>query len=132
MKTLTTGVKEMRHARPARRGETGEWQRWAPYAALAWSLVYAALGIYWLVSGHGFPYAGGSGPNGVGAMLGHFQPGVAWFGSGNRSSPRVNAEGLPFPRVSAAPSNTGARSRNNAPGTGLYRQYYAPFRALSR
>ncbi len=34
-----------------------DWRRWAPYAAVAWSLVYAALGIYWGVSGRGFPYA---------------------------------------------------------------------------
>ena len=33
-----------------------EWQRWAPFAAVAWSLVYAAMGLYWAVSGGGFPY----------------------------------------------------------------------------
>ena len=34
----------MNKAAPARVGRVREWQRWAPYAAVAWSLVYAALG----------------------------------------------------------------------------------------
>ncbi|HSB91386.1 MAG TPA: hypothetical protein VLD63_15325, partial [Anaerolineales bacterium] len=42
---------------PARSGWIREWQRWTPYAAVAWSLFYAAMGGYWAVSGRGFPYA---------------------------------------------------------------------------
>lgn len=29
-------------------------QRWAPYAAIAWSLIYAALGLCWAVGERGF------------------------------------------------------------------------------
>ena len=46
-------------------GGVRDWQRWAPYAAVAWSLVYAALGVYWAVSGRGFPYAPETVSNGV-------------------------------------------------------------------
>ncbi|MGE5643537.1 MAG: hypothetical protein ACM3Y8_11050, partial [Byssovorax cruenta] len=47
---------DMANVVPVRSGEARAWQRWAPYAAVAWSLVYAALGIYWALSGRGFPY----------------------------------------------------------------------------
>jgi hypothetical protein len=30
---------------PARGGGVGDWQRWAPYAAVAWSLIHAALRV---------------------------------------------------------------------------------------
>jgi hypothetical protein len=33
------------------------WPRWTPYAAVIWSLAYAALSGYWAVSGRGFPYS---------------------------------------------------------------------------
>ena len=63
----------------ARGGGLRDWQRWAPYAAVVWSLVYAALGAYWAVSGRGFPYA----PelvSGIGDPLaGRFGPSVAWI-----------------------------------------------------
>src|SRR5512143_3161066 len=66
---------------PARSGGDREWQRWTPYAAVAWSLVYAALGAYWAVSGRGFPYA--FTPETVSdvmePLLGRFGPGVAWI-----------------------------------------------------
>jgi hypothetical protein len=56
-----------------------DWQRRAPYAAVAWSLAYAALGLYWVVSGRGFPY----GPEAVSGpfspLLGRFGPDVAWI-----------------------------------------------------
>ena len=64
---------------PARGGWIGDWQRWAPYAAVAWSLVYAALGVYWLVSGRGFPYTREAMSDGMGPVLGRFGPGVAWI-----------------------------------------------------
>lgn len=31
----------------AREGGVRNWQCWAPYATVSWSLVYAALGVYW-------------------------------------------------------------------------------------
>ena len=54
------------------------WQHWAPYAAVVWSLLYAALGLYWAVSGRGFPYAPSSEPNPVGPLLGRLGSTVAW------------------------------------------------------
>ncbi len=33
-----------------------DWPAWAPYAAAAWSLAYAALGIWWSFGGGGFPF----------------------------------------------------------------------------
>ena len=53
------------------------WQRWVPYAAVAWSLVYAALGAYWAVSGRGFPYAPETVSAG-GPVVGWLGPVVAW------------------------------------------------------
>jgi hypothetical protein len=68
----------MAEAVPARGGGIRDWQRWAPYAAVAWSLVYAALGVYWAVGAGGFPYAPESGSDGLGPLLGRFGPGVVW------------------------------------------------------
>src|SRR5512135_857708 len=62
-----------------RGGRAGDWQRWAPYAAVAWSLIYAALGITWAVTRGGFPYAPGAASNPLGPMVGRFGPGVAWI-----------------------------------------------------
>jgi hypothetical protein len=59
-------------------GRVRDWQRWAPYAAVAWSLVYAALGVYWAVSGRGFPYPPETASDDLGPLLGRFGPGVAW------------------------------------------------------
>jgi hypothetical protein len=64
---------------PTRGGRLRDWQCWAPYAAVAWSLVYAALGIYWVVSGRGFPYTPETVSDIMGPMLGRFGPGVAWI-----------------------------------------------------
>jgi hypothetical protein len=44
MKTLIAGSNGMASVVPARGGGVRDWPRWAPYAAVAWSLVYAALG----------------------------------------------------------------------------------------
>ena len=41
---------------PVHDGRVRDWQRWAPYAAVVWSLIYAVLGGYWTVGGRGFPY----------------------------------------------------------------------------
>src|SRR5512134_541925 len=70
---------EMASVVPARAGEIRDWQRWAPYAAVAWSLVYAALGVYWVVSGRGFPYTPEIMSDGMGPLIGRFGPGVAWI-----------------------------------------------------
>src|SRR5512143_2298077 len=74
------GVTAVR-AVPVRGGGVRDWQRWAPYAAVAWSLIYAALGVYWAVSGRGFPYT--YTPETVsdimGPLLGRFGPGVGWI-----------------------------------------------------
>jgi hypothetical protein len=45
---------------------------------VVWSLVYAALGVYWAVNGRGFPYAPETVSNGMGPLLGRFGPGVVW------------------------------------------------------
>jgi hypothetical protein len=79
MKTLTAASNGMATAVPARSGGIRDWQRWAPYAAVAWSLVYAALGIYWAVSGRGFPYTASTVSDGMGPLLGRFGPVVAWI-----------------------------------------------------
>jgi len=79
MKTLIAGSNGMANVVPARGGAVRDWQRWAPYAAVAWSLIYAALGIYWAVSGRGFPYSPETGSDGMGPLLGRFGPGVAWI-----------------------------------------------------
>lgn len=79
MRTATAGSNGIANVMPARAGRVRGWQRWAPYAAVAWSLVYAALGIYWAVSGRGFPYTPETMSNGMGPLLGRFGPGVAWI-----------------------------------------------------
>ncbi len=79
MKTLIAGSNGMTSVVPARGGRVRDWQRWAPYAAVAWSLIYAALGVYWAVSGRGFPYAPETASDGMGPLVGRFGPGVAWI-----------------------------------------------------
>jgi hypothetical protein len=56
-----------------------DWQRWVPYAAVAWSLLYATLGVYWVVSRRGFPYTSESVSDVMGPLLGRFGPSVAWI-----------------------------------------------------
>jgi hypothetical protein len=70
---------EKTSAAPARGGGVRDWQRWAPYAAVVWSLVYAALGIYWVVCGGGFPYTPETMSNGMASVVGRLGPGVAWI-----------------------------------------------------
>ena len=64
---------------PARSGAVRDWQRWAPYAAVAWSLVYATLGVYWALSGRGFPYTSRLVDSTTGPVAGRFGPSVAWI-----------------------------------------------------
>ncbi len=79
MKTLLAGSNEMVHAAPARGAGGRSWQRRAPYAAVVWSLVYAALGIYWAVSGRGFPYQPEPSLGGLSPLAWQFGPVVAWI-----------------------------------------------------
>jgi hypothetical protein len=78
MKTLSVSSNEIASAVPARGGGVRNWQRWAPYAAVVWSLVYAALGLYWAVSGQGFTYAPENTSDIMEPLLGWLGPGVAW------------------------------------------------------
>jgi len=64
---------------PARAGGARDWQRWAPYAAVAWSLVYAVAGVYWALGGRGFPFTPETVSDGLGPLLGRFGPGAAWI-----------------------------------------------------
>jgi hypothetical protein len=93
---------EMASVVPARGGGVRDWQRWVPYAAVVWSLVYAALGVYWVVSGRGFPYTPETVSDGMGPMVGRFGPGIAWI--------VVNSAGIPAAAVGAAMLR-GVRSR---------------------
>ncbi len=79
---------------PAISGSTGDWQRWAPPAAVAWSLIYATLGLYWAMGGLGFPYAPDLASNVTGPIVERFGAGVAWA--------VVIAAGLPAVAVGAA------------------------------
>ena len=87
---------------PVRGGGIRDWQRWAPYAAVAWSLVYAALGVDWARSGRGFPYTPETVSDGMGPLLGQLGPGVAWL--------VVIMAGVPAAAVGAAMLR-GVRSR---------------------
>ena len=102
MKTLITGSNERATAMPARGGGVRAWQRWVPYAAVVWSLAYAVLGIYWAVSGRGFPYSPESAFDDLGPLLGRLGPGVAWI--------VVMMAGIPAVAVGAA-MLYGVRSR---------------------
>jgi hypothetical protein len=79
MKTLIAGSNGMAGVVPARSGGVRDWQRWTPYAAVAWSLMYAALGFYWAVSGRGFPYTPETVSDIMGPLLGRLGPVVGWI-----------------------------------------------------
>ena len=64
---------------PVRVGWVQDWPRWAPYAAVAWSLLYAALGVYWAVIRGGFPFTQETTSAGMGPLVGRFGVGVAWI-----------------------------------------------------
>jgi hypothetical protein len=70
------GIVEAVHAHA---GSIRDWQRWAPYAAVAWSLIYAAQAVYWVASRRGFPYTPAAVSGGMGPLLGHFGPVAAWI-----------------------------------------------------
>jgi hypothetical protein len=79
MNILTVGSEGITGFAPARSGGVRDWQRWAPYAAVVWSLIYAALGLFWAVSGHGFPYTPETAFDTLGPLVGRLGPGVAWI-----------------------------------------------------
>ena len=79
METLSTGSNGKASNKPTRGGGVRDWQRWTPYAAVAWSLIYATLGIYWAVGGGGFPFSSDNVSGGMGPMLERFGPGMAWI-----------------------------------------------------
>jgi hypothetical protein len=106
MKTLFAGSNKMVSVLPARPGGLHDWQRWSPYAAVGWSLVYAALGLYWAVSGRGFPYPPETLSDVMGPLLGRFGPSVAWI--------VVMMAGIPAAAVGAAMLR-GMRSRTLRP-----------------
>ncbi len=66
-------------AMPARVSWIRNWPHWAPYAAVAWALVYAFMGLYWAVSGRGFPYTSALADNALGPIATKFGPAVAWI-----------------------------------------------------
>ena len=92
----------------ARGGWVREWQRWAPHAAVAWSLAYAALGVYWAVSRRGFPYGPSTVPGAMamGPLIERFGPAVAWV--------VVLTAGIPAAALGAAMLR-GVRSRTLRP-----------------
>ena len=94
MKTAIAGSTGMTRVVPARGGGVRDWQRWAPYATVAWSLVYAALGVYWMVSGRGFLYTTDTESDTMAPLLGRFGLNVAWS--------VVLLAGLPAAAVGAA------------------------------
>lgn len=57
---------------PVRGERAGGWQRWVPYAAVAWSLAYGFLAIFWAVSGLGFPYSSSATSISLGPLMGRF------------------------------------------------------------
>lgn len=63
---------------PVKIGWLRSWPRWAPYAAVGWSLVYGAVGMYWALNRSGFPYAPENMPAELGPLLGRFGEVTAW------------------------------------------------------
>ena len=62
----------------AQRGRVHDWQHWAPIAAVIWSLIYGILGVYWAVSGGGFPFPTEQVPGVTVPMAGQFGLKEAW------------------------------------------------------
>ena len=60
-------------------GKSLVWQRWTPYAAVVWSLFNAALGIYWALTGKGFPFTPESAADPLAPIIGRFGITAAWI-----------------------------------------------------
>jgi len=78
-KILSRNESRVANVVPVRGEKVRDWQHWILYAAIAWSLIYATLGIYWAVSGRGFPYTTETISEGLGPLLGRFGLGAAWI-----------------------------------------------------
>jgi hypothetical protein len=76
--TNSQGIR-VSNAVPARHGGVSDWQRWVPYAAVSWSLVYALPGGYWVLGGSGFPYAPGTALDPLGPLAARLGPAMAWI-----------------------------------------------------
>jgi hypothetical protein len=60
---------------PAARSWRAGWPRWIGWATAAWSLAYAALGLFWWCGGAGFPFGVEHDPGGKGtSLLEHARP----------------------------------------------------------
>src|SRR5512144_1978014 len=70
---------EMANVLPAHGERVRGWHRWVPHAAVVWSLLYAALGVYWAVSGRGFPNDIKLESDDSMSVVGQLGPGVAWM-----------------------------------------------------
>lgn len=77
-KTLIRDASAMASGESAASRTGRGWLRWAPYAAVAWSLIYAALGGYWAASGGGFRYATEAASDPTKSQVEQLGPGVAW------------------------------------------------------
>ena len=60
-------------------GKSLIWQRWTPYAAVVWSLFNAVLGIYWALTGNGFPFTPESAADPLAPIIGKFGITAAWI-----------------------------------------------------
>jgi hypothetical protein len=80
MNILITDPNAMGNVVPARGRGIRDWQRWTPYAAVVWSLIYTVLGVYWAVSGLGLPFTQKTGLDQMGPLAGRFGLGLAWIG----------------------------------------------------
>lgn len=79
MKSRTVGSEGITGVVLARGVRIRDWQCWTPFAAVAWSLIYTVLGIYWALSGSGFPFTPETRSDIMGPLLGWFGPTVAWI-----------------------------------------------------
>ena len=61
---------------PAPGSTLSRWPAWVGYAACAWSLLYAALGLYWTLGGGGFPFGAGHDPVPLESILGGVPPAI--------------------------------------------------------
>lgn len=80
METRLDSSKGLTSPAPVYDGGVRGWQRWTPYMAVAWSLMYGMIGVYWMASRSGFPYSPETQSDGLGPLLGRFGPAVAWTG----------------------------------------------------
>ncbi|GHO46343.1 hypothetical protein [Ktedonospora formicarum] len=50
-----------------------QWPRWIGYAAALWSLIYGAMGLYWMLGGPGFPFGKANDTGAIESLLGSAQ-----------------------------------------------------------